>query len=174
MTLVGCSKAQTPVSDIQIIKVDSSPYYEVFTVTDENFEVKTFINGLEFEEDEEIRMHSTIEYIGNEEKIDIWSGDPFFIYTIQDGVEYFNEGIVHELLMKTELKKGEIFKIPFSQSGGYSADDPKAAYWKEFFSEKELKLPKGEYIFTAATAFSLDKEQKEKVVLKNKFYVKIK
>lgn len=145
----------------------------VFTTADENFLVKTYINKLEFKENEEITMYSTIEYIGEKDSITVWSGEPYFHYEIYDGKEYFNEGMTQDILKQTVLNKGEIYTIPFSKSGGYSEEDPKADFWKQYYSEKELKLPKGKYSFTAYTDFSLNKEQVEKVTLKIKFEVKV-
>ncbi|MBU5677648.1 YobA family protein [Alkaliphilus sp. MSJ-5] len=148
--------------------------YNIFTTEDENFLVKTYINKLELKENEEISMYSTIEYIGEKDNITIWSGEPYFHYTIYNGQEYFNEGITEDLLKQTVLNKGEIYTIPFSKSGGFSGDDPKADFWKHYYSEKELKLPKGEYSFTAYTDFALTEEQTEKVTLKIDFEVKVK
>lgn len=147
--------------------------YDTFTTEDENFQVKTYINKLKFKENEEISMYSTIEYIGEKDSITIWSGEPYFHYKIYNGQEHFNEGLTLDLLKKTVLNKGEIYTIPFSKSGGYSEDDHKADFWKHYYSEKELKLPKGKYSFTAYTDFSLNEKQVEKVTLKIEFEVKV-
>ena len=147
--------------------------YNVFTTEDENFLVKTYINKLEFKEKEEISMYSTIEYIGEKDSITIWSGEPYFHYEIYDGKEYFSEGMTQDILKQTVLNKGEIYTIPFSKSGGYSEEDPKADFWKQYYSEKELKLPKGKYFFTAYTDFSLNKEQVENIMLKIEFEVNV-
>lgn len=82
-------------------------------------------------------------------------------------------GLTLDILKKTELKKGEIYIIPFSKSGGFSEDDPDADFWRDFYSEKTLKLPEGEYIFSAITSFTLDEEQQEKVQLKTDFTVEV-
>lgn len=147
--------------------------YDVFTRKDENFLVKTYIDKLVFKENEEISMYSTIEYIGEKDSISIWSGEPYFHYTIYNGQEYFNEGLTKDILKQRTLNKNQIYTIPFSKSGGYSADDPKADFWKDYYAEKELKLPKGEYFFTAYTDFSLYEEQVEKVALTIDFEVKV-
>lgn len=146
----------------------------VFTASDENFLVKTYIKSLQFKEDEEIDLYSTIEYIGEKDSIDIWSGEPYFHHMIYKDGEVLSGGLTLNILKKTELKKGEIYTIPFSKSGGFDEDDPEAAFWKDFYSEKALKLPKGEYTFSAATSFTLDEEQQEKVQLKTEFIVEVK
>ncbi len=143
----------------------------VFTASDENFLVKTYINKLQFKEADEISLYSTIEYIGEKDSIDIWSGEPYFHHMIYKNGEVFTGGFTQQILQKTELKKGELYTIPFSKSGGFSEDDPDADFWKDFYSEKTLKLPEGEYTFSAITSFTLDKEQQEKVQLKTEFNV---
>ena len=142
-----------------------------FENKDDNFLVQTYINKLEFSENEEIKIYSTLEYLGDNDYISIWSGEPYFLYTVHNGEEYFNEGIILSILKKTDLKKGEIYTIPFFKSGGFSADDPKAEFWQQYYSEKELRLPKGEYTIVAYTGFSLDEDQKEHIVLKNELKV---
>ncbi|MBR0600283.1 hypothetical protein [Sinanaerobacter chloroacetimidivorans] len=145
----------------------------VFTASDENFLVKTYIEKLQFKEAEEISLYSTIEYIGEKDSIDIWSGEPYFHHIIYKNGEVFSGDFTLNILKKTELKKGEIYTIPFSKSGGFSEDDPDADFWREFYSEKTLRLPNGEYTFSAITSFTLDKEQQEKVQLKTEFTVEV-
>ena len=145
----------------------------VFTASDENFLVKTYIKKLQFKESEEIDIYSTIEYIGEKDKIEIWSGEPYLHHMIYKNGAVFTGGFTLNMLKKTELKKGEIYTILFSKSGGFSEDDPDADFWRDFYSEKTLKLPEGEYTFSAITSFTLDKEQQEKVLLKTEFNVEV-
>ncbi|MDF2653766.1 MAG: hypothetical protein K0R19_240 [Bacillota bacterium] len=146
----------------------------IFTASDENFLVKTYIGKLKFQEAEEISLFSTIEYIGAKDSIDIWSGEPYFQHIIYKNGEIFCGGFTQDILKKTELKKGEIDTIPFSKNGGFDEDAPDAGFWRDFYSEKELRLPPGEYVFSAITDFTLDKEQKQEVVLKTEFPVEVK
>lgn len=145
----------------------------VFEARDENFVVKTYIDKLEFDEDEEIKLYSTIEYIGKNESIRIWSGEPYFHYRIHDGSKYINSDIVLDILKETVLEKGEVYTIPFAKSGGFTQEDPDAKFREKYFSEKELRLPAGDYTFTAVTDFCLDMDQKEKVTLETEFKVKV-
>ena len=145
----------------------------VFEARDENFAIKTYIDKLEFNEDEEIKMYSTIEYIGKNESIKIWSGEPYFHHLIHDGDKYINSGIVQDVLKETVLKKGEVYTIPFAKSGGFTQEDPDVKFWEKYFSEKELRLPAGDYTFTAVTDFYLDMDLKEKVTLGTEFKVKV-
>ncbi len=166
LMLAGCSQVE---GDLQA--KDAKP--PVFTARDENFEVKTYIDKLEYEQNEEINIYSTIEYIGENESISIWSGEPYFHHLIYNGKEYINDGVVLDVLKETVFKKGEVYTIPFSKSGGFTQEDPDIEFWEQYFSEKELKLPGGDYTFTATTDFCLDADQKEKVALKTEFKVKV-
>jgi hypothetical protein len=145
----------------------------VFTASDENFLVKTYIGKLKYREVEEISLYSTIEYIGEKDSIDVWSGDPYFQHVIYKNGEIFSGGFTEQILKKTELEKGEIYTIPFSKNGGFDENDPDAEFWRDFYSEKELRLPPGEYVFSAITDFTLDEAQKERVALKTEFTVEV-
>lgn len=167
LMLAGCSQAGA-----NLEAAGTEPI--VFEAGDENFAIKTYINKLEFDEGEEIKLHSTIEYIGENESIEIWSGEPYFHHLIHDGDKYINSDIVLGILKETVLKKGEVYTIPFSKSGGFTREDPDAEFWEKYFSEKELRLPTGDYTFTAVTDFCLDMDQEEKVTLRTEFKVKVK
>ncbi len=170
----GCAAKGSPQSgELQKGTAKPASEHETFTVEDKNFRVKTTISRLAFAKGEEIDLYSTIEYIGENESITIWSGDPYYHHTIYKGDQCINGEITHDVLKKTTLKKGEIVTIPFSKNGGFDEKDPDAEYLKQYFSEKELKLPEGEYVFAAKTAFTLDQEQKDRVILKNEFTVKV-
>ncbi|MCM1988238.1 hypothetical protein [Oceanirhabdus seepicola] len=170
LILVSCSSNKVSQKNDNL----ENPEYQEFISENEDFRVTTYINKLEFNENEEIKMYSTFEYIGEEDTITIWSGEPYFYFTILKGQEYYNRGLTLDILKRTILKKGEIYTFPFFKSRGYSADDPKADFWKQYNSEKELKLPNGEYSFTAYAAFSLDKKQEKNISVKTEFIVKVK
>jgi hypothetical protein len=146
---------------------------QVFVAENENFRIMTYIDKLDFKENEEIKLYSTIEYIGTEDAITIWSGDPYLNYTIFDGTDYYSQGIALSILKTTELKKGEVYTLPFVKNGGFSQDDPKAKFWEQYFSEKELRLPKGNYTFRAYTDFHLDPDLKESVNLETEFQITV-
>lgn len=47
-----------------------------------------------------------------------------------------------------------MYNYPFKKTGGWSGDDPKADYWKAYFSDPELRLPAGTYEIRAFCDFS--------------------
>lgn len=125
---------------------------------DDLFKLTVYIDKLQYKPNEVINMYSTLEYIGDEQSIDIWSGRPYFKYIIFDGTNYFCEDIQLDILEKNTLVKGKIYTFPFVKSGGYSEDDPDKEFWQEYYKDKELKLPKGEYQVTAYCDFSFNDE----------------
>ena len=45
--------------------------------------------------------------------------------------------------------------VPFAKSGGWSADDPNAAFLRAYFADPELRLPPGTWRVEASTAASI-------------------
>lgn len=132
--------------------------YKSYVNKDELFKITVYISDENYKSNEPISMFSTLEYLGKEESIDVWSGRPYFNYIIVKDEIYFSEGIVEDILMKSNFKKDEVYLIPFRKSGGYSADDPDYEFWKNYYSDPELKLPEGTYAITAFCDFSLSED----------------
>jgi hypothetical protein len=59
-------------------------------------------------------------------------------------------------LASSVLEKGRVYHFEYQKSGSWSADDPDAAFWENFFSEPDLRLPAGEYTITLHGGFGLD------------------
>lgn len=60
-----------------------------------------------------------------------------------------------DLLTSTILLKDKLYKFDYVKNGGYSEDDPKADFWRKFYQEENLYLPKGEYTVKVSGAFSI-------------------
>lgn len=73
-----------------------------------------------------------------------------------DGKQFNTEGSSTTELVQTTYVKDEKYLFPFKKSGSYSSNDPNASYWKSFYGESDLKLPKGTYLIAAISNFSLD------------------
>lgn len=119
------------------------------------FELNVYSDKQIYKTSDAIKIWTVLKYIGDKSEIKIWHGDPYINYSITDGKDFNLDGIRHDILTSTILKKGEQYRYDYIKSGGYSNDDPKASYWKKFFEEKELYLPEGEYIIKAYSDFSL-------------------
>ena len=136
--------------------------YNSFVNEDENFRFTLYMQKNPPKEYRHISVFSTLEYIGNNESIKIWSANPYYGYKVKDSDdEYFVQWIVEAEEVITEIVKGNIIVLPFLKSRGYSSDDTKAFYWKEFGKDPYFRLPTGKYELTATTLFSLSEKYQE-------------
>ena len=122
------------------------------------FQLNLYSDKQTYKTNEKIKIWATFEYVGNSKNIKIWHSDPYISFTISDGKDFNIGGVFHDILASTVLEKGKLCKFDYVKSGGYSADDPKADYWKKYFEEKDLYLPKGEYSIKVSGAFSLTED----------------
>lgn len=45
----------------------------------------------------------------------------------------------------TVLERGVALNVPYVKSGAFNGDDPDATFWRQFFEDKELHLPPGQW-----------------------------
>jgi hypothetical protein len=106
-----------------------------------------------------ITIWGTLEYVGDDDSIEIWSSCPFMIFSIAGGDEFdFGNalgGSRVDVLVTSVIEKGKVYHFEYQKSGGWSASDPNAGFWEAFFKERDLFLPTGEYTITLIGAFSL-------------------
>jgi len=99
-----------------------------------------------------IRIWGTLEYTGDNNSVEIWHSCPFMIFSIAGGNELdfgsVMSGFRVDILVTSVLKKDGVYHFEYQKSGGWSADDPNVEYWENFFNEKDLVLPVGEYTIT--------------------------
>jgi hypothetical protein len=122
---------------------------------DDQFEMKLNIAKTKFKVGEPIVYSASLTYIGNNKSILIWGGHTYILFSVTDGKKIKMEGVNTLELTATKLNQGETHEYPFFKSGGYTANDPDAGYWKKFYAEKDLILPAGTYLITARSFFSL-------------------
>lgn len=129
------------------------------TVKDYNklFKLNLFSDKKIYKSTDKIKIWATLEYIGKNESIEIWHGNPYISFKITDGKNFNISDITLTTLSSTILEKNKIYKFNYSKSGGYSKDDINADFWKKFYEEKDLYLPKGKYKITVGGAFSINK-----------------
>ncbi len=126
------------------------------------FELRLFTDKLTYTTDEEIPLWATLEYVGEQDKITIWHGDPYITFSIKDymtdGDAFRVDGLVLTILTSTELERGKVYEFEYLKSGGFSVDDTYADFWREFYQSKELKLPPGIYTVTVNGAFHITEQ----------------
>jgi len=106
-----------------------------------------------------IKLWGTLEYVGGDDTITIYSSCPFMLFSITGGYD-FDFGrvmgtITADLLVESVLESGRVYHFDYQKTGGWSLDDPDAKYWELFFSEEDLLLPVGEYSIILIGGFSL-------------------
>lgn len=122
----------------------------------EEFEITLYVEKDRFTADEAIGCYATLEYIGDDDSITVYSGDPLLGFGLKDDT-YFDGGYTtNSVLMPTTISKGEVVRYEFTKSGGWSADDPLAEFYEVFYNEEALILPAGVYEISATTDYSLD------------------
>ena len=106
---------------------------------------------------EPITVTATLEYLGSAPSV-ILSGSGAGL--IGFGVAQLDGDLHMEPAFTSDCAPHEItptapITTPFTKSGGYSPDDPRAAFWEYWFSYPELDLPNGQWQITASATFDV-------------------
>ena len=109
------------------------------------FELKVYSDKTTYSTTDKIKIWATLKHTGKNSHIKIWHGDPYISFYISDGKDFNIGGLVDTVLISTELEKGKLYSFDYFKNGAYTADDPKADFWKKFYAEKDLYLLEGEY-----------------------------
>jgi len=157
---MGCKDASYPGNDApsEHAGADSSERVEAVS-TANDFVLTLHADKDTYSTDEAIHIGATLEYVGQKEKITIWHGLPYIVFSITDGADFNVNGIIQTVLTSSVLYKGEQYHFDYVKSGGYDPDAPDGAFWESFFQEKELRLPAGTYTISADGAFYLSDRQ---------------
>jgi hypothetical protein len=120
---------------------------KVFGKVYEPFEITLYTNKKKYKITDAVKIWATLKYIGSKKTIKVSAIDPYITIILTDGKTFNVGGLVSTVLTYStvEYKKNQAIRYNFQKNGGYSADDPKASYWKKFFKEKDLYLPEGKY-----------------------------
>ena len=102
-----------------------------------------------------INIWGTLEYVGDNDFIEIWHSCPFMLFSISDGNNFDIGGMTIDILTSSILHKNRVYHFDYQKSGGYNENAPDAEYWRNFFSEPDLLLPKGEYTIKLHGHFGL-------------------
>lgn len=122
------------------------------------FELKVYSDKQTYKTTEKIKIWATLKYIGEDSQIKIWHGSPYISFTITDGKNFETGGVFTQELASTTLVKDKLYMFDYVKNGAYSEDDPDADFWRKFYQEKDLYLPKGEYTIKVGGAFSLTED----------------
>lgn len=140
---------------------------------DSNFEISLFSDKYEYKTNEKIKIWATLKYVGNNDQITIWHGEPYMLFSITDGKNFNSEAVVLTILKSTVLDKNKLYHFDYQKSGGYDADGPNADFWEKFYNEKDLLLPEGEYIIILDRGFSLSSNMQDNDYPKCELKIKV-
>lgn len=116
--------------------------------------------------DEKIQISARFTYIGDKPEMRIYHSMNYVFFEIRNEKTGFVTEIAEPLpLRSTVLPKDKEFAFPYTKSGSYSENDPKADFWRKFFADPELHLPPGEYHIKAFASFSTDKDKLQETSL---------
>ncbi|HSJ00576.1 MAG TPA: hypothetical protein VLA59_09355 [Patescibacteria group bacterium] len=94
---------------------------------------------------ERIEVEATVTNDGAEPIVLSGSGSGFVFFSVtrvEDGLTS-GEPVMTDDCAPHVVNPGEPIAVPFAKSGGWSEDDPNAAFLRTYFSEPELSLPSG-------------------------------
>ena len=105
--------------------------------------------------DEVIELGATLEYFGTPRETTLrGSGSGPVVFSLVEltgerrmGAAYTSDCATHVIGVDDPIV------TPYQKSGGYSADEPDAAFWEAFFADPELHLPPGQWRVTAEALF---------------------
>lgn len=131
----------------------------VCTVSDDNFTL-TLEGKNTYQAGEEIYFEARVT-LDNATELTVYSSDPILSFGLE-GDRYFNDGqggaTSNDVLVIYDFSSDEEYVYPLTKSGGWSASDPDADFYNEFFSNPEYILPEGSYKVYAIFTYSTDEE----------------
>ena len=125
------------------------------SASNEEFEIVLHLDKDVYSLNEEIKCYAELRDRGSE-TITVYSANPLLGFGVKDDKYFDGVFITEDILKPTVFEKGETQRFEFTKSGGYSSDDSLADFYKEYYSQKEFVLPKGEYEISAIVDYSLD------------------
>jgi len=140
---LGCSaRRNIAVYDRAMIGANSA------THTNNNFIITLNSDKRVYNATDIISVWGTLEYVGENDTIQIWHGCPFIHFVITDGDNFNTGGASRSVLASSVLQRGRVYHFDHQKSGGWDVDAPDADFWENFFREEDLILPVGEYTIT--------------------------
>ena len=93
---------------------------------------------------------TTITYVGPAAAITFGSSDPAVVFSVEqlDGPHHAGGG-ASDVCASTTLQRGVPDNVPFGKVGGFSDDEPDAAWLRAYFMDPLLHLPAGSWRITA-------------------------
>ncbi len=105
--------------------------------------------------DEPITIAATLTYIGPENSVAVYHGDPMVTFDLAElsGRREMG-GVVHDVCRQTVLTKGKPIAIAYTKSAGWTGEDPNAAFYQGWMQDPLLHLPAGSWNVVVAGDFA--------------------
>jgi len=158
LLIAACTAATppTPVAPSAPSALESAAVRQARAETVEgNFRLAINAGRATYQAGEPIEMEAALTYGGPEPEVRVWgSGSGVVHFAIEQvngplamGPAATDDCVPHQML------RGQPTAVPFTKSGGFSADDPDADFWRDFFTDPQLRLPAGQWRVIAKASF---------------------
>jgi hypothetical protein len=115
------------------------------------FELRISTPSARVRTDDTITIESSLTYVGPERIVTVaGSGSGLVVFGVRqlDGPHLVSPGWTTDCAART-MTAGVPVAQPFAKSGGYTNDDPDAAFIRAYFAERPLRLPPGRWRISA-------------------------
>jgi hypothetical protein len=124
---------------------------------DQSFELLLRVGSTRYTANQPIDVSATLSYLGPEAGIDlVGSGSGLIGFTAKqlDGRLDITGGHTDDC-RTYRLDRAQPMVVPYAKSGGWSNDDPDAAFYRAFFADPVFRLPRGRWQISATAAFTV-------------------
>lgn len=149
LLLAACSPASTP--------TPSAPELASGTVGGHGMTLSVTAEPAVVGAGEPIDVQAVVTNDGVEPLVLSGSGSGFVFFSVtrlEDGLTSGEPGMTADCAPHV-VPAGEPIVVPFAKSGGWSEDDPNAAFLRTYFSEPELSLPSGTWRIDVSTVATI-------------------
>lgn len=121
-------------------------------VGDASFRLTLEVGRERYRADELIDARATLTYLGPQPSVAAWGSGSGLVVMILEQLDGPLDpgGGSNASCAATDLVIGQSLDIPYSKSGGFSADDPNADWYNWFFASPALRLPAGVWRLAAS------------------------
>jgi hypothetical protein len=124
---------------------------------DSQFEIRIRAESATYRSGDAIQINAWLTYLGPKGQEQLaGSGDGLVGFSWEEQVGRRRQGAIwHSSCATYSIDRAQPLAVRFIKTGSYSADDPDADYWRQFFADPVFRLSVGRYRIHAETNFSI-------------------
>ena len=124
---------------------------------DELFELSISAGRATYAAQEPVEITAALRYVGDAPETTATSfGGGLVAFDIEQLDGPLDQGAGRDSICERHVyRRGDVEDVPFQKSGSWSNDDPMAPFWRDFFADPELRLPKGRYRISAVALYGV-------------------